>query len=117
MPTSARDRLLHILDRISQIDDLWRGTSFAEATRDKTRWAAFERHLEVISEASRGIPPTWKDKHGTAVPWPKVAGLGSMLRHVYQHIDGDILWDIYEHDLSPLQEAVAAMIADRSPDP
>jgi uncharacterized protein with HEPN domain len=78
------------------------------------RWPAFERHLEVISEASREVPAAWKAKHGQAVPWPKVAGLGNLLRHVYQHVDGHILWDIYESDLPPLEDAIVAMLADPS---
>jgi uncharacterized protein with HEPN domain len=43
-----------------------------------------------------------------------VAGLGNLLRHVYQRIDGSILWDIYENDLKPLQDAIKAMLAGAS---
>ena len=114
MPTSASDRLRHIRQRISLVRELWSDTDFETASRDPVRWPAFERHLEVISEASRDVPVAWKTKHGQAVPWPKVAGLGNLLRHVYQHVDGYILWDIYESDLSQLDDAVAAMLADPS---
>ena len=116
MPTTARDRLLHIRDRIALIDDLWRNTTFAEARVDHVRWPAFERHLEVISEASREIPETWKIQRGAEIPWPKVAGLGNLIRHVYQHVDATILWDIYENNLAPLARVVEAMIADPSLD-
>jgi uncharacterized protein with HEPN domain len=97
--------------RISLIHDLWREVDLADASADQTRWAAFERHLEVISEASRALPEDWKHQHGGAVPWPKVAGLGNLLRHVYQHLDGRILWDIYLNDLGPLEAAIDRMIA------
>jgi uncharacterized protein with HEPN domain len=114
MPTSARDRLLHVQERITRIRELWRGTDLETAIQDPVKWPAFERHLEIISEASRDIPAAWKAKHGLEIPWPKVAGLGNLLRHVYQRIDGNILWDIYENDLTQLHDAIRAMLADSS---
>lgn len=115
MPTSAHDRLLHIRERISLIRRLWDGTTFEDASSDETRWPAFERHLEVLSEASRGLPDNWKAQYESTVPWSKVAGLGSFLRHVYQHIDRHILWTIYESDLEPLEAAIDRMIAAHAP--
>ncbi len=119
MATSGADRLRHIRERIALITEMFSGATYEEAWRDETRWAAFERHLEVISEASRNIPPEWRTD--TRVEWRKVAGLGNLLRHVYQHTSGPVLWDIYENDLVPLDEAVAAMLlrygSDDSPTP
>lgn len=114
MPTSSYDRLRHIHERILLIHDLWAATGFSDAVKDPTRWAAFERHLEVISEAARNLPKDWMDSQ-PEIPWPKVAGLGNLLRHVYQHVDGHILWQIYVGDLPRLQRAVEAMLGTHKP--
>ena len=43
-----------------------------------------ERGLEIISEASRRLPDEIKAKH-PEIPWPKVAGIGNVLRHNYEN--------------------------------
>lgn len=111
MATSATDRLRHIRHRIALIRSLWANTGYSEAWADDTRWPAFERHLEIISEASRSIPPDWKAIHASTIEWEKVAGLGNLLRHVYQYVNGPILWAIYENDLEPLDAAIADLLA------
>lgn len=49
-------RLQDILDAIEQIDVLLNGKTFADLQNDRILRAAFERFLEIISEASRHIP-------------------------------------------------------------
>ena len=117
MATTALDRLAHIRERIALIRALLADTTYEAAYADPTRWAAYERHLEVISEASKSIPDAWKVEGGAAIAWPKVIGLGSLLRHAYQHASGPILWDIYINDLDPLEAAIDAMLAANPPPP
>lgn len=117
MATTGLDRLHHISERISLIRALFADSRFDDAWRDPIRWPAFERHLEIISEASRSVPPEWKAAHGPSVEWSKVAGIGNLLRHVYQHISAPILWDIYRNDLGPLEAAIHRMIAAHKPQP
>ncbi len=70
-----------------------------------------ERFIEIISEASRHIPAEWKSLHGADVPWVKVANIGNVIRHAYDHVEVSRLWAIYENDLDPLEAAIDAMIA------
>jgi uncharacterized protein with HEPN domain len=78
--------------------------------------AAFERFLEIISEASRHIPDDWKAQFGPDVPWREVATLGNVLRHIYQRVELTSLWRIYSKDLATLEAAVDAMLARHDPD-
>ncbi|HEY9011225.1 MAG TPA: DUF86 domain-containing protein [Devosia sp.] len=111
MATTPVNRLNHISERIELIKQLLDGVGFDQAYRDPTRWAAFERHLEVISEAAKNIPPDWKSEHVGSVDWQKVVGLGNILRHIYHHVSAPILWDIYLVDLDPLSVPVRALLA------
>ncbi|WP_164738376.1 DUF86 domain-containing protein [Aquabacter cavernae] len=73
--------------------------------------AAFERFLEIVSEASRGIPEDWKLSVAPDVPWRRVADLGNHIRHAYHRVDTEILWNIYVLELDGLERAVDAMLA------
>jgi uncharacterized protein with HEPN domain len=45
----------------------------------RRRWL-IERCVEIISEARRHLPAEMKARH-PGIPWPKVAGIGNVLRH------------------------------------
>jgi uncharacterized protein with HEPN domain len=40
----------------------------------------------------------------------EIRGLGSRLRHGYDALDHELIWDIITRDLAPLRSAVAAMM-------
>lgn len=115
MPDRSIFRLRDIKQSIVQIRELLQGKSFDDMYADAVVRAAFERFLEIMSEASRHIPEAWQSKHGTGVPWRQVGDLGNVLRHAYHRTDAKALWSVYEHDLDPLEAAVDAMLAANDP--
>lgn len=108
MPPASLDRLHHILERLSMVRDLLGETTFEHLWDDPTRRAALERHLEVISEASRTIPAEWTSAY-PEIPWRRIGDLGNVLRHAYHQTSGPILEQICLNDLGPLEAAIAAM--------
>ena len=52
-----------------------------------------ERGIEIISEASRHLTDELKARH-PSIPWVKVASIGNVLRHNYEHVAPDILWKL-----------------------
>lgn len=105
------ERVQHIKDSIRIIRAALAGKSYEQAYADRTAWLAFERCIEIISEASRKIPAGWKTAHGTDVPWRDVASIGNTLRHAYHQVVGARLWQVYLNDLDPLEAAIDAMLA------
>lgn len=68
---------------------------------DKTHVA---RHsLLIISEASRRLPDKLKERH-PQIPWRKIASFGNVVRHEYEDIDDQVLWDIVKNHLDPLED-------------
>jgi uncharacterized protein with HEPN domain len=67
----------------------------------RKRWLV-ERGVEIISEASRFLPNDLKARHPD-IPWPKVAGIGNVLRHNYEGISPSIMWALARDDLPPLE--------------
>jgi uncharacterized protein with HEPN domain len=116
-PDRALHRASHIKESITDIRSLLRGVTFEQVSSDKSTRLLFERHLEIVSEASRGIPAEWQETFGPTVPWKDVANIGNILRHAYDGIDPKALWRIYTDDLDPLEAAIDAMIAAHGPIP
>jgi uncharacterized protein with HEPN domain len=48
------------------------------------------------------LPATTKARH-PGIPWPKVAGIGNVLRHDYEQVAYDVLWHVVHDDLAPLE--------------
>jgi uncharacterized protein with HEPN domain len=63
-----------------------------------------ERGVLIISEASRHLDTELKARH-PEIPWSKVAGIGSVLRHDYERIAPDVIWKLVTVDL-PILDAV-----------
>ncbi len=66
---------------------------------------AVTRCLEIISEASRGIPPEVKARH-PSIPWAEIAGAGNVYRHDYEDVRQRLVWGTVHYRLDALLEAV-----------
>jgi uncharacterized protein with HEPN domain len=108
-------RLRDIKRSIAEIRALLADQTFASVQSNAVTLAAFERFLEILSEASRHVPDAWKAEH-PGIPWRNSADRGNRIRHEYFRVDASGLWSIYQHDLDPLERAIDAMIAAHDPE-
>lgn len=104
-------RLLDILDAIEDMRSALAGMNYDAFVSHRVIRPAVERYFEIISEASRHLPESIKEK-SAAISWRRVADLGNVLRHAYHDTDPAILWDIYAHHLDTLETAIRAAQAD-----
>ena len=102
-------RLRDIKENIARIRALLQDKTLSDLWHDHVTRAAFERFLEVMSESSRHVPVDWQAEHPD-IKWRQVADLGNHLRHAYHKTDFEILWNVYEWDLTPLEAAVDALL-------
>ena len=91
-------RLEEIVENAQAILNYTAGMNLAEFSRDRRTYDAVEHCLERISEAAAKLGET------AAIlvpdqPWAKIRALGNRLRHEYDSIREDRLWDIVEADL------------------
>lgn len=101
-------RLADILRAIADIKQALAGIDKQSFLADRLRKNAVSMSVLVISEAARNLPETLTSKH-PQISWRKVADIGNIIRHVYFRIDHEAVWDIYEHELDALEEAVRAL--------
>jgi uncharacterized protein with HEPN domain len=102
MSSRAIWRLKDVKQSISDVRSLLAGKSLQELRNDRVMKAAFERFLEILSEASRHIPQAIKAQE-PAIPWQRVADLGNRLRRAYHDTNPEIIWNIAQNDPAPLQ--------------
>jgi uncharacterized protein with HEPN domain len=104
-------RLGHIRDEIKGITVALRGTSHDTFIDNYLLRRAAERALLIISEAAKALPNDLTDRY-PKIDWRGVRGLGDVLRHDYERVDPDTLWEILTEKLPERAPIVARMIDD-----
>ncbi len=94
-----------ILENIADINSFMRGVSKDELESNKEKLNAVVRSLEIIGEAAKNLPKSFRDQH-SKIPWKKIIGTRDLLIHRYFGIDVDILWEIIKKDLSDLKKHI-----------
>ena len=113
MRATLNARLEHILEAISFLQQHIGDLTWEQFIADKFLRLGIERCLEIISEASRHLPEEFKQKHA-GIPWRQVADIGNRLRHGYDNVNNQIVWNIVQDDIPVLKAAVEAAIASDS---
>jgi uncharacterized protein with HEPN domain len=108
MKRSVAIRLRDILTTIDAVAEMIAGRDLGQFRSDLQLRLAVERCVEIISEASRHIPPDAKATFPD-VPWPEIAAIGNRLRHEYG-VDGIIIWQVATRFLPELRPVVAAIL-------
>jgi uncharacterized protein with HEPN domain len=105
MARTVRHVLHDILEAIERIEQVTRGKTFSDFESSwELRWLV-QRAIEIISEASRAIPDELKDTR-PEIPWPRVRGIGNVLRHDYAAISDPIIWKVVTDEFPPLKRAI-----------
>lgn len=112
--SSPAPRLTDIIEAIELIRSEMAGVTLVAFEPDRRKRWLVERGIEIISEASRHLSEELKARH-PEIPWPKVAGIGNVLRHEYEDVAHDVLWHVVRDDLPPLEQACREELA-RVPD-
>jgi len=110
-PRSPRQRLHDIRDAILFIEEQAANREFADYLADKLLRGAIERNIEIISEASQRLPEDLTNAH-PEIPWAKIRGVGNILRHDYDEVYDEVIWTIAKQHVTPLRQAIEAMIAE-----
>jgi uncharacterized protein with HEPN domain len=114
MPLSVREYLQHILDETAYLLHSSSGLDQATFLQDETLKRAYVRSIEVISEAVKQIPDTFRQKY-PAIEWRAIAGMRDHLIHGYFGVDYDIVWDVITNKIPALDTDIKQIIAQEYP--
>ncbi len=109
---SRRDptaRLRHMLEHAKEAAEMVRGKTRADLDRDRKLNLSLVRLLEIVGEAARRIPEDERPSESN-IPWTQIVSLRNRLIHGYDSVDFDVLWQILDHDLPPLIQALEKLI-------
>jgi uncharacterized protein with HEPN domain len=87
----SRQALRDILENARLARAFVAGLDAASFAADRRTVYAVTRCLEIISEATRRLGPSIRERHPT-LPWRAIMGAGNVYRHNYDNIAEDQLW-------------------------
>ena len=76
-----------------------------ELQDDRRTYLAVVRCLEIIGEAARQMPKSFKEKH-PEFPWRETMSLRNVIAHEYFGLDIDIIWDVIQTQIPLLEKQV-----------
>jgi len=96
------DYIEDIITAIADVADFTHGMSFEMFASDKKTVNAVIRCLEVLGEAAKHIPASFRKKHPD-IPWNKMAGMRDVLIHDYMGVDLMTVWKVSQERLLELK--------------
>lgn len=104
-----RRRFIDIVENIDRIAGFIEGMDRNSFAADLRTRLAVERCLLIIAEAAVKLGDL-AEPLAPGVPWRNVRGIGNILRHDYDAIDVDVLWDTVESHLVRLRDACVSAL-------
>jgi uncharacterized protein with HEPN domain len=109
---SSRDVRLYIDDILQACSDILEFTkdmvSAEDLVVDRRTMLAVIRSLEVIGEASRQTPKTFRATHSD-IPWREISDFRNVIAHEYFGLDFDIIWDVIKNRIPALEEQIKSV--------
>jgi uncharacterized protein with HEPN domain len=105
----GRQALFDIRENGDLIRELVAALSFEAFERDRRRFYAVTRALEIISEAARRLPPELRARHPD-LPCRAIMGVGNIYRHDYHNVAEQQVWRTARESVPALLAAIAEEI-------
>ena len=102
------DYLADILGAIVEVEEFVSGMTYEEFAADKKTANAVIRSLEVLGEATKHVPATFRHKH-SEIPWGKMAGMRDVLIHDYMGVDLKTVWKVAQERLSEIKPLIEGL--------
>jgi len=90
-----RDYINDLIEASEDILSFTKGLSYTDFAGDKKTLNAVIRSLEVIGEATKNLPASFRNRYPD-IPWKQMAGMRDKLIHEYFGVDIEMVWRAIE---------------------
>jgi len=104
-----RQRLLHILEAIEEIQTYTSSADLKTFLANSMMRFACVKQIEIIGEAANSITPETRSTF-SELEWKQIIGMRHILVHEYFGVDFDLIWQVIITDLPELKEKVKAIL-------
>jgi uncharacterized protein with HEPN domain len=115
MSTKTRDisdYLDDIATAINEAEEFTSNMTYETFASDRKTVNAVIRSLEVLGEATKRIPASFRQKHPD-IPWSKMAGMRDVLIHDYMGVDLKTVWKVVKERLPELNSLLATLVSSK----
>ena len=106
------DYLNDILGSINEVEEFVSGMAYDEFAADKKTVNAVIRSLEVLGEATKHVPVSFRNRHPN-IPWSKMAGMRDVLIHDYMGVDLKTVWKVAQERLPEIKPLIDSLVAEK----
>lgn len=104
-----KQRLLHILESISEIERYVSGADFNIFCQHSMMRFATIKQIEIIGEAANAITEDTRIAYNQ-IQWRQIIGLRHILVHEYFGIDNTLVWQIVSNDIPVLKQEITKLL-------
>jgi uncharacterized protein with HEPN domain len=108
---NPRARLEHILFHIRGVEETIAGISYHTFQDVYYMERTVERAVAIISEAVKALPQDLLAKYPHD-QWQNIIGIGNFIRHEYEKVDPEVMWEIATVHLPALNPIIRKMLND-----
>jgi len=101
--------LKYILESIGEIERNIKNMLEDKFFDSVTIQDAVVRRLEIIGEAVKNLPFSFKNKH-PEIAWKKIAGMRDVLIHEYFGVNIGLVWKVVNNDIPKLKKQIVELL-------
>lgn len=106
-----KQRLLHILDAISEIENYTVNVNLLTFLNNSMMRFASIKQIEIIGEAANYVSEETKAKF-TEIEWRQIVGMRHILIHEYFGVDNNLIWQVITDDIPKLKNKIENVIGE-----
>jgi len=104
-------RLIDIQEYAANAIQFARDVSYEEFVKDRMRYFAIMKNVEIIGEAANMLTIDFRETH-VELPWEQIIGMRHVLVHGYAQVSDMKLWRTATKDLPILHQLVSKWLAE-----
>lgn len=101
--------LHHVLESIEAIEKYSEGFTEKQFLRSPVIQDAIIRRLEIIGEAAKNLPESFREKHSD-IEWSKAMATRNIIVHDYVNVDLKIIWKTTKKSLPRFKKQIKNLL-------